>query len=340
MNIQRFNNRTGLMNPEANGLYVRYEDHCAALSEQTQQGEALTALLTDAVKTVYINSVTHPDLRGEHCINTAAMDKVKAAWHALSAQQAGTGEPLRDRLQQKCSDWGTYWRAPDAHGVELTKQQAVELLADALGVEVEIKDATPKAAPAAVSERDPFDDESALHSRSDAWFAVVGALNQACPDWMEKDVAAIESAPKAIRAMGARLRALSSPPPSTDGAGKLTPAQIGKLWFEAVGEFGVGKVVLPSDILKFAEAVEAALAAAPDSQAAVLIGPNGTGVATGTVMAAPDSRAAKYLRIIRNVRAIVDEWPEVEMPGSPLSRIRTIVAFAAQSPAAGQEDAS
>lgn len=38
------------------------------------------------------------------------------------------------------------------------------------------------------------------------------------------------------------------------------------------------------------------------------------------------SRAVKYLRIIRKVRAVVNEWPEVEMPDSPLSRIRTIVA--------------
>lgn len=44
---------------------------------------------------------------------------------------------LTERLQQKCSDWGTYWRAPDAHGVVLTQEQALELLRDALGVEVE-----------------------------------------------------------------------------------------------------------------------------------------------------------------------------------------------------------
>lgn len=47
---------------------------------------------------------------------------------------------MRSRLQKQCSDWGAYWRASDAHGVELTKPQAIELLADALGVEVEIRD--------------------------------------------------------------------------------------------------------------------------------------------------------------------------------------------------------
>ncbi len=45
---------------------------------------------------------------------------------------------LTDRLQQQCVDWNVYWRAPDAHGVNLTHEQALELLRDALGVEVEI----------------------------------------------------------------------------------------------------------------------------------------------------------------------------------------------------------
>ena len=42
--------------------------------------------------------------------------------------------------QQRCIDIGfQYWRAPDAHGVTCTKEQAVELLQDLLGVEVEIE---------------------------------------------------------------------------------------------------------------------------------------------------------------------------------------------------------
>ena len=47
------------------------------------------------------------------------------------------------------------------------------------------------------------------------------------------------------------------------------------------------------------------------------------------------SRAVKYLRVVRKVRAVVNEWPEVDMPGSPLSRIRTIVAFAGGDSALG-----
>lgn len=56
-------------------------------------------------------------------------------------------EALRDSLQRRCVEWGVYWRAPDAHGVDLTHEQALELLRDALGVEVEIA-AAPRPAPA------------------------------------------------------------------------------------------------------------------------------------------------------------------------------------------------
>jgi len=59
---------------------------------------------------------------------------------SLPAPQAVQAESMRERLQKQCSAWGAYWRASDAHGVELTKPQAIELLQDALGVEVEIKD--------------------------------------------------------------------------------------------------------------------------------------------------------------------------------------------------------
>lgn len=41
-------------------------------------------------------------------------------------------------LQRQCVYWNVYWRAPDAHGVTLSVEQALELLRKALGVEVEI----------------------------------------------------------------------------------------------------------------------------------------------------------------------------------------------------------
>lgn len=56
---------------------------------------------------------------------------------AASAREQAVDD-LCQRLQQKCSDWNTYWRAPDAHGVILSQDQAQELLRDALGVEVDI----------------------------------------------------------------------------------------------------------------------------------------------------------------------------------------------------------
>ena len=64
-----------------------------------------------------------------------AFDRYCAAINGLEALP----DTLTSRLQQQCTDWGTYWRAPDAHGVELTPEQALQLLRTALGVEVEIK---------------------------------------------------------------------------------------------------------------------------------------------------------------------------------------------------------
>jgi len=59
----------------------------------------------------------------------------------------GEAEPARWSLQwnqQKCLDLGfNYWRAPDAHGVTCTKEQAIEFMQEMLGVEVEIKNAQP-----------------------------------------------------------------------------------------------------------------------------------------------------------------------------------------------------
>ncbi len=68
-------------------------------------------------------------------------------WQTLlrEALAAQPGQSLTMQMQQMCSDWGAYWRAPDAHGVDLTQEQALELLRFALGVEVEIKAQPPKA---------------------------------------------------------------------------------------------------------------------------------------------------------------------------------------------------
>lgn len=60
-----------------------------------------------------------------------------------AAPPAAQADTLSERMQQKCSDWGTYWRAPDAHGVILSVEQASELLRDVLLVDVEIKPGAP-----------------------------------------------------------------------------------------------------------------------------------------------------------------------------------------------------
>ena len=60
------------------------------------------------------------------------------AGRAITAPQAQEPLTLTEKMQQMCCDWGTYWRASDAHGVDLTHEQALELLRFALGVEVTI----------------------------------------------------------------------------------------------------------------------------------------------------------------------------------------------------------
>jgi hypothetical protein len=57
------------------------------------------------------------------------------------------------QMQQMCSDWGAYWRAPDAHGVDLSHEQALELLRFALGVEVDIAAPAQPADPLTLSQR-------------------------------------------------------------------------------------------------------------------------------------------------------------------------------------------
>ena len=47
----------------------------------------------------------------------------------------------QNEWQKRCKEIGfEYWREPDAHGVICTKEQAIELLQEVLGVEVEIED--------------------------------------------------------------------------------------------------------------------------------------------------------------------------------------------------------
>jgi hypothetical protein len=94
----------------------------------------------------------------EAIISTADVQRAAYAFadlsHPPAPEQASVEHPvtLTDVLQKRCYEWGTYWRSSDAHGVKLNTEQALELLRDALGVEVEIA-ATPTAEP--VGEPDP-----------------------------------------------------------------------------------------------------------------------------------------------------------------------------------------
>ncbi len=70
-----------------------------------------------------------------------------------AAPSTARAEPtLRERLQRRCTEWGAYWRASDAHGVQLSHEQALELLRDALAVEVEIAPAPSQAQAGGVRE--------------------------------------------------------------------------------------------------------------------------------------------------------------------------------------------
>lgn len=83
-----------------------------------------------------------PDEGGVPCPDCNQPQPVQASEHVPEVHFGKTMKPetLRVELQKMCSAWGAYWRGSDAHGVELTTEQAVDLLQSALNVEVEIKD--------------------------------------------------------------------------------------------------------------------------------------------------------------------------------------------------------
>ncbi len=78
---------------------------------------------------------------GSFSDRTRARIAVLAAYDE-AARPVAAGEWVMG-LQKRCVDWNVYWRAPDAHGVQLNIEQATELLRDVLGVEVEIAAAIP-----------------------------------------------------------------------------------------------------------------------------------------------------------------------------------------------------
>lgn len=64
---------------------------------------------------------------------------LKDTGHAFQAEQVQAAALTVCDWQKRCIAEGfKYWRAPDAHGVTCTKEQAESMLAAVLGVEVEI----------------------------------------------------------------------------------------------------------------------------------------------------------------------------------------------------------
>ncbi|NDZ11541.1 hypothetical protein C7T35_01170 [Variovorax sp. WS11] len=142
------------LNPEARALQ---EEHMriivAALSAPAVEApkhhpgaaEKLDKLLTAHInRSVYVEQELFNMAAGKKPMPDAAKLRelanklgIPSAVEPVAVMEADT---LRSQLQKQCSEWGTYWRASDSHGVELTKPQAIELLGNALGVEVEIKD--------------------------------------------------------------------------------------------------------------------------------------------------------------------------------------------------------
>lgn len=79
-------------------------------------------------------AATHPETI------LALLNELEAA---AADKKDSTRRWSREDVQNKAIEHGLkYWRAPDAHGVEGTKQQTIDLLQDLLGVEVEIQDAS------------------------------------------------------------------------------------------------------------------------------------------------------------------------------------------------------
>lgn len=71
----------------------------------------------------------------EASIESQIMGACQAVW------KNATKTNNRPDYQKRCIDIGfEYWRASDSHGVTCTSEQAIELLQEVLGVEVEIEE--------------------------------------------------------------------------------------------------------------------------------------------------------------------------------------------------------
>lgn len=132
-----------------------------------------------------------------------------------AASQPVAGVEFVRELQQRCVNWNAYWRAPDAHGVDLTIEQATDLLRDVLSVEVKIA-APPKAEPAGwvLVPREPT--EEMILAFAETWFKKRRCIDD--PEFDDAYAAMIQAAP-AHDAAGAgkdAARTRTEPPPCKD----------------------------------------------------------------------------------------------------------------------------
>lgn len=135
---------------------------------------------------------------------------------------AATNETTRTDWQARCQELGfKYWRAPDAHGVECSVEQATELLSQVLGVGVEIStEANLLAARVLRAERDQARNEK------DRLFQImmsVWNLLHPNPDGFEHEgkryLFVDPNAAETLRTLSARILAIPE---------KLAAAEIGK----------------------------------------------------------------------------------------------------------------
>ncbi|MDQ7981926.1 hypothetical protein QYH69_32400 [Paraburkholderia sp. SARCC-3016] len=82
------------------------------------------------------------ELKGNEALEYAASedDPAMAEFRAMVAESRAHAEKRGEWKERAVEIGFQYWRAPDSHGVVATTAQAIELLQELLGVEVEIKD--------------------------------------------------------------------------------------------------------------------------------------------------------------------------------------------------------
>ena len=100
----------------------------------------------DGWKPLYREALDLAEVDGTQNLHKKQVDDPSYLHIRVSAAEREGVDKFCRRLQQRCVDWGAYWRASDDHGVTLTSEQAIDLLRDVLGVDIEIKSATPPAA--------------------------------------------------------------------------------------------------------------------------------------------------------------------------------------------------